>query len=156
MFLASWCSCLFGGVPLIRPFIPICRSIRLKHGSSSAQVDIHAVLKARGLCFETIALNELNRLNDRLSTQFPELNVDITSDGVLTVEKDGPGTAAPAKSIVVNKHEASGKIWYSSPFSPPMYFSPSLTQKDAVKWVDDDSKVVLENILVQHSSKLDT
>ncbi|KAF4654254.1 hypothetical protein FOL46_008804 [Perkinsus olseni] len=53
-------------------------------------------------------------------------SVDLHDGGVLEVETDN------GQTFVINKHEASKLLWYSSPVSGPGYFAPEM--KDGRKW----------------------
>ncbi|KAF4688743.1 Mitochondrial chaperone Frataxin, partial [Perkinsus olseni] len=53
-------------------------------------------------------------------------SVDLHDGGVLEVETDN------GQTFVINKHEASKLLWYSSPVSGPGYFAPEM--KDGKKW----------------------
>ncbi|KAF4672559.1 hypothetical protein FOL47_000394 [Perkinsus chesapeaki] len=52
--------------------------------------------------------------------------VDLHDGGVLEVETDD------GQTFVINKHDASKLLWYSSPISGPGYFAPEM--KDGKKW----------------------
>ena len=71
--------------------------------------------------YSIVATQKLRNLGDRLLLNCPDLSVDLTSDGVLTIENDALNNSR--KSIVINKHDVTRKIWYSSPYGPPRYFS---------------------------------
>ncbi len=140
-------SSVFTGIPRV--------SVRLKHGSASSNDldDTDALLSKMGSSFESEALKELHRLTDLLTSEYPDLSVDLTSDGVLIAEHENRKTKV-LKTIVVNKHAASRKIWYSSPVSAPMYFSPLLSKAKALTWIDPDTQIVLESILTKHAATL--
>jgi frataxin-like iron-binding protein CyaY len=67
--------------------------------------------------FESLALRELQTIADSLDSRFDALGCEAVDlhEGVLSVE-------FPGGTFVINKHSASGQIWYSSPVSPPRYF----------------------------------
>ncbi|EER04195.1 Protein cyaY, putative [Perkinsus marinus ATCC 50983] len=57
-------------------------------------------------------------------------SVDLHDGGVLEVETDD------GQTFVINKHDASKLLWYSSPVSGPGYFAPEM--KDGKKWWSED------------------
>ena len=69
--------------------------------------------------FESAAVSELIHIAESIDSQVDAIGAESVElhDGVLQLEF-AKGT------FVVNKHGASGQIWYSSPISPPAYFDP--------------------------------
>lgn len=74
--------------------------------------------------FESAATKELSVIAESLDFQMEAIDAESVElhDGVLQVDFEN-GT------FVVNKHSASGQIWYSSPISPPAYFDPGEDDK---------------------------
>jgi frataxin-like iron-binding protein CyaY len=78
--------------------------------------------------FEAAAVKELTDIANNLEYKADDLGIDSVEvhEGVLTVEF-AKGT------FIVNKHQASRQIWYSSPVSPPAYFDP-ISQPGMENW----------------------
>lgn len=60
------------------------------------------------------------------------------SDGILTIEIE-----KTAKTYIINRHLASQKIWYSSPFSGANYFS---FDEESSKWLDVKSEELSDKL----------
>jgi iron donor protein CyaY len=60
------------------------------------------------------------------------------SDGILTIIIE-----ETSQTYVVNRHAASQKIWYSSPFSGADYFSFNESAND---WLDSKGKTLREKL----------
>lgn len=67
------------------------------------------------MAFELISLNVLESISEALEESCPDFDVSY-SDGILSIK------AQNGKELVVNKHSASQKIWFSSPVSGAKYF----------------------------------
>lgn len=87
-----------------------------------------SVVKLSPSEFDSMALHELNEIAERVDSHDSRIspeNVEL-HEGVLTIE-------FPSGTFVLNKHGASGQIWYSSPVSRPAYFEP-LTDSGKKWW----------------------
>lgn len=77
------------------------------------------------------------------SDELYQLEVDLI-DGVLNIElKDG-------KEYVINKHEVTGQIWLSSPFSGAHHFA-----LDNEYWVSSDQESLFDILKEEFSNNLD-
>ncbi len=86
--------------------------------------------------FTKLAEDYLQNLCERIENSDNEGDLDVDYlDGILNIELPDGG------QYVINKHEASGKIWLSSPVSGANYFS----YRDEL-WLDDEDNE-LDNIL---------
>ena len=67
--------------------------------------------------FESAAMAELHAIAEAVDSQIDAVGAEAVEfhEGVLSVE-------FPNGTFVLNKHAASGQIWYSSPVSAPAYF----------------------------------
>jgi iron donor protein CyaY len=73
--------------------------------------------------------NTLNKLSEELEIRDKNSKLDVEySDGILTILIE-----ETSKTYVINRHGASQKIWYSSPFTGADYFSFEDTSQS---WID--------------------
>ncbi len=73
--------------------------------------------------------NTLNKLSEELEIRDKNSKLDVEySDGILTIVLE-----ATSKTYVINRHGASQKIWYSSPFTGADYFS---FDENSQNWLD--------------------
>ena len=94
--------------------------------------------------FLTKAGQYLENLAGDLEDSDQEYLLDVEcQDGVLEISDD------KNRVYVINRHAASGKIWYSSPFSGADYF---WFNDELNKWLNDKNEA-LENILAQELEK---
>ena len=79
--------------------------------------------------FETAAVRELSDIANILDNRADDIGIDSVDlqEGVLVVE-------FPNGTFIINKHQASRQIWYSSPVSPPAYFDPVLNNNKEEWW----------------------
>jgi frataxin len=81
----------------------------------------------------------LEQLAEKLEAQDKNSELEIEySDGILTINLEG------SKTYVINRHSASQKIWYSSPFSGANYFS---FNDDEKKWLDSKGEELEEKLM---------
>ncbi|MBM5782722.1 MAG: iron donor protein CyaY [Pelagibacterales bacterium] len=79
--------------------------------------------------FHTLSESTLISLADKIEALDKKSELDVEySDGILTILIE-----SSSKQYVINKHSASQKIWYSSPFSGANYFS---FDENTSKWLD--------------------
>lgn len=88
--------------------------------------------------FEQIADNTLQELLDYFEEidSLGMLECDLI-DGVLTIEID------EEQQFVINKHQASNQIWYSSPVSGGSHFS---YDEESESWVDSEPNELFETL----------
>ena len=73
--------------------------------------------------------NTLNKISEELEIRDKNSKLDVEySDGILTILIE-----ETSKTYVINRHGASQKIWYSSPFTGADYFSFEDTSQS---WID--------------------
>ncbi|MCE2687776.1 MAG: iron donor protein CyaY [Rickettsiales bacterium] len=82
----------------------------------------------------------LNNLFKKIEEEDKNSKLDIEySDGILKILID-----KSKQTFVINRHTASQKIWYSSPFSGVAYFSFNQTNN---QWLDDKNKELISTTL---------
>jgi len=92
--------------------------------------------------FESAAIKELSQIANSIDSQMEAIDAESVElhEGVLQVD-------FPKGTFVVNKHSASGQIWYSSPISPPAYFDPEngwISKKLSMSLRDKFSKDIFD------------
>ncbi len=69
--------------------------------------------------FHNLCDDFLANLAEQLESKDQSTKLDVEySDGILKITLEDSG-----KTYIINRHSASEKIWYSSPFSGANYFS---------------------------------
>jgi len=92
--------------------------------------------------FEELCENTLMDLCEKLENFDKETKFDIDySDGILNIIHEDS-----QETFVINRHSASGKIWYSSPKSGADYFSYDESSK---KWLDDKNQELEEKLFLE-------
>lgn len=87
---------------------------------------------------ETTLIN----LSELLEEKDKGANLDIEySDGILNVIIE-----ETSQTYVINRHMATQKIWYSSPFSGADYFS---FDEKSQKWLNSKNKNLEEKLLLE-------
>jgi iron donor protein CyaY len=82
----------------------------------------------------------LNALFKKIEEEDKNSKLDIEySDGILKILID-----KSKQTFVINRHTASQKIWYSSPFSGVAYFSFNQTNN---QWLDAKNKELISTTL---------
>lgn len=91
--------------------------------------------------FSTLTRQSLEALAEAAEAQDKDGNLDVElHDGVLTITfESGP-------VFVINRHEPSGKIWVSSPFSGAHYFTYSDAECDWVEGTFRLQALILEEL----------
>jgi frataxin-like iron-binding protein CyaY len=79
--------------------------------------------------FESAAMKELAEIADAVDGRVEDIGADSVDfhEGVLTIE-------FPKGTFVINKHQASRQIWFSSPVSVPGYFDLYKQNGTGVLW----------------------
>ncbi len=81
----------------------------------------------------------LIKLAERLENEDENSKLDVEySDGILTIKIE-----ATSKTYIINRHAASQKIWYSSPFSGADYFA---FDENSGKWLDSKGEELEEKL----------
>lgn len=93
-----------------------------------------------GDCFESAAAKELYEIGELIEDNADKIGLDSVdlNEGTLTI-------GFPRGTFVLNKHNASRQIWYSSPVSQPAYFDP--IGNDGQRWWSDRISMTLRNKL---------
>jgi iron donor protein CyaY len=92
--------------------------------------------------FYSICDKILSNLAQEIENLDSDSKLDIEYlDGILkiTIEQN-------LKTFVINRHSASQKIWYSSPFSGANYF---VFDEEKQKWFDDNKNELSKTILTE-------
>jgi frataxin len=75
--------------------------------------------------------NTLESLSERIENGDKDSKLDVEySDGILTITIE-----ESKKTYIINRHQATQKIWYSSPFSGADYFSYDVKSS---KWLNSN------------------
>ena len=85
------------------------------------------------------ALIELSEAIENLDKN-SKLDVEY-SDGILTIVIE-----ATSQTYIINRHAASQKIWYSSPFSGANYFS---CDQGSQNWLDSKGERLEEKLFAE-------
>ncbi len=81
----------------------------------------------------------LNSLAGKIENRDKNSKLDVEySDGILTIVIE-----ATSQTYVINRHAASQKIWYSSPFSGADYFS---FDEASQNWLDSKGEGLEEKL----------
>ncbi len=83
--------------------------------------------------------NTLESLSERLEALDKNSKLDVEySDGILTIKIE-----ESEKTYIINRHQATQKIWYSSPFSGADYFS---YDEKSAKWLNSKGLELREKL----------
>lgn len=86
--------------------------------------------------------NTLNKLSEELEKHDKNSKLDVEySDGILTIVIE-----STSKTYIINRHGASQKIWYSSPFTGADYFS---FDKNSQNWLDSKGEKLEEKLFTE-------
>ncbi len=89
--------------------------------------------------FHNLCDEFLENLAEQIESKDKNSKLDVEySDGILTIKLEDSG-----KTYIINRHSASQKIWYSSPFSGANYFSFN------EKWLDSKGEEISEKLLLE-------
>lgn len=89
--------------------------------------------------FHTLSESTLINIADKVEKFDKDSELDVEySDGILTILIE-----STSKQYVINKHSASQKIWYSSPFSGANYYS---YDEQKCKWIDSKGDELESNL----------
>lgn len=87
----------------------------------------------------------LSGLATKIENEDKNSNLDVEYfDGILSI-----AIVANDKTFVINRHAASRKIWYSSPFSGADYFSFDELSKG---WISERSEELSDKLLLEIKS----
>lgn len=97
--------------------------------------------------FYQICEETLLDLTSKIEAQDKNSKLDIEYlDGILTIILE-----ENSKTYIINRHAASQKIWYSSPFSGADYFSYDL---DSKKWLNSASQELSKKLFLEIKDKI--
>ncbi len=86
--------------------------------------------------------NALNKLFEELEARDKNSKLDVEYlDGILTIVLE-----ETSKTYVINRHGASQKIWYSSPFTGADYFS---FDEKSQNWLDSKGEKLEEKLFAE-------
>jgi iron donor protein CyaY len=84
----------------------------------------------------------LENLSEALEARDKDLKLDVEyADGILTIVIE-----ESKKTYIINRHQATQKIWYSSPFSGANYFS---YDEKTAKWLDSKGLELAEKLFLE-------
>ncbi len=86
--------------------------------------------------------NTLQSIFERLESEDINSKLDVEySDGILTIIIE-----ESKKTYIINRHQATQKIWYSSPFSGADYFSYDI---NSLKWLNSKAEELFEKLFLE-------
>jgi iron donor protein CyaY len=92
------------------------------------------------MSFHKICDEALEQLAHKIETLDKNSELDVEySDGILSIKIEKTG-----KTYIINRHSATQKIWYSSPFTGANYFSFDEKQK---KWLDSKGEELQKKLI---------